>query len=152
MRPASFGMFNGTSFLNPRFIKGGEYAHFVHAEDVADAAICFSSRSSQKPRLFFVTLDDDPLNTVANPWSLYRTNATDSCRSLTSPFPHLPVGFIYWLRKISYQAGSNSGSVRYSSKRLASEGARLRIGVREVANQIILDHNQRSLGFGYKGT
>jgi hypothetical protein len=131
------------------FIKGGECAHIVHAEDVADAAIYFSSRPSQKPRLFFVSLDEDPLNTVANLWSLYRTNATDSCRSLASPFSHLPVGFPYWLRKISRQAG-NSGSVRYSSKRLASEGFMFRFGVREAVNQIILDRTNGAWASGIK--
>lgn len=120
------------------FIKGGECAHLVHAEDVAEAAIYFSNRPSQKPKLFFVSLDDDPLNTFANLWSLYRAKATDSTWSFAMPFPHLPVWVPYLLRKISRQTG-NIGSVRYSPKRLASEGFKFRFGVREILNQIILD-------------
>lgn len=120
------------------FVKGGECAHIVHAEDVAEAAIYFSKRPSRDPRLFFVSLDDDQLNTVANLWTLYRTNATSHHQNFVTPFPHLPVAVPYFLRRMLHQAG-NSGSVKYSSKRLASEGFRFRFGVREVVNQIIFD-------------
>lgn len=129
------------------FVKGGECAHIVHAEDVAEAAIYFSSQSSQDPRLFFVSLDDDPLNTVANLWSLYRTNATDRRWNLVTPFPHLPVAVPYFLRRMLRQTG-NSGSVKYSSKRLASEGFRFGFGVRETINQIILDRTNVACASG----
>lgn len=119
------------------FVKGGECAHIVHAEDVAEAAIYFSNQSLQNPRLFFVSLDADPLNTVANLWSLYRTNATGHHGNLVTPILHLPVAVPYFLRRMLRQTG-NSGKVKYSSNRLASEGFRFGFGVRETVNQIIL--------------
>lgn len=133
------------------FVKGGECAHIVHAEDVAEAAIYFSTRLSQETRLFFVSLDDDPLNTVANLWSLYQANVTGSHRCCVTPFPHLPVAVPYFLRKMLCQAG-NSGSVRYSSKRLASEGFRFRFGVRETVNQIILDRTNGACASGIESS
>lgn len=120
------------------FVKGGECAHIVHAEDVAEAAIYFSSRPSHEPRLFLVSLDDDPLNTVANLWALYRTRTADRQQNVVAPFPHLPAVIPYLLRKMLYQAG-NSGRIRYSSKRLDSEGFKFRFGVKEAVNKIILD-------------
>lgn len=120
------------------FVKGGECAHIVHAEDVAEAAIYFSTRLSLDQRLFFVSLDDDPLNTVANLWSLYQENVTNSHQRCVTPFPHLPVSVPYLLRRMSHQT-SNSGSTKYSSKRLVSEGFSFRFGVREAVNQIIFD-------------
>jgi nucleoside-diphosphate-sugar epimerase len=120
------------------FIKGGECAHIVHAEDVAEAAIYFSSRPSRKPRLFFVSLDDDPLNMVADLWSLYRANVKDSGQNFTVPLPHLPVWIPYFLRRVSRQTG-NRGDVKYSSRQLVSEGFKFKYGVREIVKKIIFD-------------
>lgn len=120
------------------FVKGAECAHIVHAEDVAEAAIYFSNRPFQNPHLFFVSLDDDPLNTVADIWFLYRRGVGRPHMNFVVPFPHLPVAIPYLLRRVLRQSG-NSGSVRYSSKRLVSEGFRFTFGVRETINKIIRD-------------
>jgi nucleoside-diphosphate-sugar epimerase len=120
------------------FVKGAECAHIVHADDVAEAAIYFSNRPFQNPRLFFVSLDEDPLNTVADIWSLYRAKVVVGQKSFAKPFPHLPVAVPYLLRRILRQPG-NSGSVKYSSRRIASEGFGFTFGVRETVNKIILD-------------
>lgn len=119
------------------FIKGAECAHIVHAEDVAEAAIYFSERTYQNPTIFFISLDDDPLNTVANLWSLYRNGAKDYGNTVI-PVPHLPIFIPYLLRRMLRQSG-NSGRVKYSSRRLAAEGFRFRFGVREAVKKIILD-------------
>ena len=54
------------------FIKGGECAHIVHAEDVAEAAIHFVSTPVDTPQCFFVSCDHEPLNTFAGLWALYK--------------------------------------------------------------------------------
>lgn len=133
------------------FVKGGECAHIVHAEDVAEAAIYFSSRPSREPRIFFVSLDDDPLNTVANLWSLYRAQVTGLHQNVIKPFPHLPLAVPYFLRTMMRQAG-NRGNVRYSSTRLVSEGFRFRFGVSEAVKQIIFDHANRACASAVKNS
>jgi len=52
------GMAINGSWLNrfKVFLKGGECAHIVHAEDVADAAMYLTSRQFKEPRCFFCFL------------------------------------------------------------------------------------------------
>ncbi|MCK9380229.1 MAG: NAD-dependent epimerase/dehydratase family protein [Sulfuritalea sp.] len=123
------------------FVKGGECAHIVHAEDVADAALFFLERPpSPTPRLFFVSLDDDPLNTVSDLWSLFREMESGRKHSAATRLPHLPVIVPYALRLLAGRPG-NSGDVKYSSKRLISEGFRYTFGVRETVAKIVLERN-----------
>jgi nucleoside-diphosphate-sugar epimerase len=133
------------------FVKGGECAHIVHAEDVAEAATYFASRPSQNLRLFFVSLDEDPLNTVASIWLLYRNSVAGCHRSPVIRFPHLPVAIPYLLRRVLRQSG-NSGSVRYSSKRLILEGFGFTLGVKEAVNKIILDRKIGALASGMRSS
>lgn len=128
------------------FIKGGECAHIVHADDVADAALFFLNRPpSHTPRLFFVSLDEDPLNTVANLWSLYSEMKLGRKYGTTAPLPHIPVIATYVLRLLAGRPG-NSGKVRYSSKRLTSEGFRYTYGVQKAVERIFLELNSASNG------
>ncbi len=121
------------------FIKGGECAHIVHAEDVAKAAIYFADRPpSQNPGLFFVSLDDDPMNTVAHLWSLYTAMRIGQEKETATPLPHLPSMIPHILRRIARGTG-NYGNVRYSSKRLISEGFRFSLGVSDAVAKIILE-------------
>lgn len=84
------------------FVKGGECAHIIHAEDVAAAAIYFMDRPrSPDPRIFFVSLDHDPLNTVAGLWSLYRGAAAGKNTEDFASFPYLPMVIPYMLRRQS---------------------------------------------------
>lgn len=127
-------------------IKGGECAHIVHAEDVADAAMFFLNHPpSQIPRLFFVSLDEDPLNTVAALWSLYSEMESGNKHSIATRPPHLPVIVPYALRLLAGRPG-NSGNIKYSSKRLISEGFRYSFGVRETVEKIFLELNSASNG------
>ncbi len=120
------------------FFRGGECAHIVHAEDVAEAAMFFISRLQQTPRIFFVSLDDDPLNTVANVWSLYRAKSIGSNKKVVSPFPHLPVAIPHIRRRMMRRVG-NCGAVRYTAKRLVSEGFTFAYGVKETVEKIMED-------------
>jgi len=119
-------------------VKGGECAHIVHAEDVAEAAIYFSERPERNVRVFIVSLDEDPLNTVAHIWSLYKKNVSGSFLRRIVALPYLPEIVPYYLRRATGQLG-NRGSVRYSSKRLSIEGFKFKFGVKEIVNKIIYD-------------
>jgi nucleoside-diphosphate-sugar epimerase len=121
-------------------VKGAECAHIVHADDVADAALYFLERPAAQPRLFFVSLDEDPLNTVGNLWSLYRALAAGREASAAVPIAYLPLFVPHVLRKLR-GTGGNSGAVRYSSKRLVAEGFEFSLGVAGAVRQIILDRS-----------
>lgn len=121
------------------FVKGGECAHIVHAEDVANAAVFFLERpSSRTPRIFFVSLDDDPLNTFSDLWSIYREMASPGKQNVITRIPHLPVIVPYGLRLLVGRPG-NSGKVKYSSKRLVSAGFSYSLGVRKTIEKIFLE-------------
>ena len=120
------------------FVKGAECAHIVHADDVANAALHFLDKPAAPPRLFFVSLDEDPLNTVGHLWSLYHALAAGRDANGTVPIAHLPLFVPHVLRKVR-GTGGNSGAVRYSSKRLAAEGFQFSLGVAGAVRQIILD-------------
>ncbi len=122
-------------------LKGAECAHMVHVEDVAAAAVFFLDRPpSTNPRVFLVSRDDDPLNTVACLWPLYR--AVKHCRNPLEivPHPHLPVWVPFFLRAAVRRTG-NCGNVQYSSKRLVSEGFRFSYGVKEIVADILAERN-----------
>lgn len=120
------------------FVKGGECAHIVHAEDVADAAIYFIDRPAQKPRIFFVSCDDDPLNTVAGLYSLYQALVDRRDGTAITPIAHLPLAIPYFIRKL-WRGGGNRGDVRYSSGRLIAEGFNFTLGVTGAVRKVILD-------------
>jgi len=82
-------------------IKGGECAHIIHAEDVASAAMYFVSNYFNTPRCFFVSCDNEPLNTFAGLWSLY--NAIENRQPVDSvrPVKHLPISLLQPDLKIS---------------------------------------------------
>jgi nucleoside-diphosphate-sugar epimerase len=119
------------------FVKGGECAHIVHAEDVADAALYFADRPSEQVQLFFVSLDHDPRNTVAHLWGLYR--AFQAGGYTARALPHLPPALPYWLRRLSGHP-ANPGTVRYSSARLLASGFRFSHDVAQSVERIVADH------------
>lgn len=108
------------------FLKGGECAHVVHAEDVAAAAVFLLGKRFEPPQCFFVGLDEDPANTVAGVWSLYQ-----GC----GPVSHLPLLVPYFLRRVRRGPG-NRGDVRYSSRKLLSEGFAYQVGLEEAARRL----------------
>ncbi len=127
------------------FIKGGECAHLIHAEDVASAALHFIERPiSTSPRTYFVSCDADPLNTVSNLWRVYKTVTAGSGPSKVFGFPYLPVLIPYALRFMSGRP-ANRGDVRYSAKRIESEGFRLAFGVEKIVQNIALSVGSRSI-------
>ncbi len=119
------------------FLKGGECAHIVHADDVAAAALHFAAaRQFDQPRCFFVSRDDDPVNTFAGLWSLYKALESGGTGDNVRPMAHLPLQIPYVLRQLWRGAG-NRGDVRYSSKKLLSEGFTYPIGVKEAVRRLV---------------
>lgn len=127
------------------FIKGGECAHLIHAADVASAALHFIERPiPTSPRTYFVSCDADPLNTVSDLWRIYKTGAAGSVPGKVFGFPHLPVLIPYALRFISGRP-ANRGDVRYSAKRIESEGFRLAFGVKQIVQDLALSAGTRAI-------
>lgn len=123
------------------FLKGGECAHIVHVDDVAAAAVYFSGQISPDPRVFFVSLDHDPLNTVANLWSLYQSMANDQEEGAVGPLPHLPALVPHIMRRMAGKK-SNIGNIRYSSGRLISAGFKFSFGVKDTVRRIAFDRSR----------
>lgn len=120
------------------FIKGGECAHIVYAEDVARAALHFIDRPALEVRIFFVSLDHDSCNTVAHLWAHYRNALIGKDGRAALVFPHLPAGAPHLLRKLQGQF-TNRGDLRYSSQRLIAEGFQFSFSVGDTVRKIIND-------------
>ena len=117
-------------------VKGGECAHIIHADDVAAAAMYFVSHQLSIPRCFFVSCDHEPLNTFAGLWSFY--NAIQNQKTIDSvrPVKHLPIFIPFVLRRLVRGYG-NKGDVRYSSKKLFSEGFKFTLGLEGAIKRVI---------------
>jgi len=117
-------------------IKGGECAHIIHAEDVAKAATYFVSHKFNTPRCFFVSCDHEPLNTFAGLWSLYNAIQNQKPIDSAQPVKHLPISIPFLLRRL-FRGHSNKGDVRYSSKKLLSEGFKFTLGLEGAIRRVI---------------
>lgn len=137
-RPGALGLPMRSSWVDrfKLFITGGECAHIVHAEDVAEAAMYFVSRPFNAPRCFFVSCDYELLNTFAGLWTLYRTIENNRPVDSVRPAPHLPLIVPHILRQLRNGKG-NRGDVRYSAEKLMSEGFNFHLGVEGAVKQII---------------
>jgi nucleoside-diphosphate-sugar epimerase len=117
------------------FFKGGEYAHIVHAEDVADAVIYFINTSFESPAHFFVSCDHERFNTFSGLWSLYKTIQQGLSTERIRPAIHLPIIIPYILRRL-WRGSGNYGNVHYSSQKLLSTGFCYRLGVEGAVRRI----------------
>ncbi len=116
-------------------LKGGECAHIVHAEDVAAAALYFIRTKFEGPKYFFVSYDEEPLNTYAGIWSLWKVYEKNCSPKSVKPALHLPLIVPYILRRL-LRGRSNKGDVRYSSKKLMSAGFVFPLGFRNTIKKI----------------
>jgi len=143
-RPGAFGLPMRNSWLElfKVFLKGGECAHIVHAEDVAEAAMYFVSHPFNSPQCYFVSCDYESLNTFAGLWALYKAIKNNRPIDSVQPVPHLPFIIPHILRRL-YRGGGNRGDVRYSSDKLMSEGFKFSSGINGAVKQIIKSVNFR---------
>ncbi len=137
-RPGVLAIPKRGSFLDfcKVFVKGGECAHIVHAEDVAAAALHFISYPmGTTPECYIVSCDREPLNTLAGLWALY--NAFRNKKELQDlpPPVHLPLIVPYILRKI-LRIKCNMGNIRYSSEKLLKTGFTFKLGLKGAIDRI----------------
>lgn len=118
------------------FLKGGECAHIIHAEDVASAAMYFVSRPFEGVQCFIVSRDHEPMNTFAELWLLYKSIEIN--RDYRRFVPHLPLIVPYGLR-ILLGKGSNRGDVRYSSQKIISKGFSFPLGIKGAVRSIVFN-------------
>lgn len=143
-RPGALGLPMRASWADRLkvFVKGGECAHIVHAEDVAAAAMYFVSQLLKKPQCFFVSCDHDPLNTFAGVWALCRAYQQRRSVEGVEPVLHLPA-IVPHLMRLLWHGRGNRGDVRYSSKRLISAGFIFPLGLKGGVKQVISMHESR---------
>ena len=122
------------------FLQGGECAHIVHAEDVAYAALFFISHPIDSPQCFFVSCDNEPLNTFAGLWSLYRAIENNRTIDNVKPVHHLPLFVPYMLRRL-WRGRRNRGDVCYSPDKLISEGFKFHLGLEGAVKRLVSKQN-----------
>ena len=113
------------------FLKGGENAHLVHAEDVARAAMHFIDSQFEQPECFFVSCDHQEYNTFSGIW---RLGYPEASKALI--LAHLPIYIPYLIRRL-FRGVTNLGNVRYSSSRLMKHGFNYRHNVADMVGDII---------------
>lgn len=116
------------------FIKGGESAHIIHADDVADAALFFLNTSFKKPECYIVSCDYDERNTYAGLWSLYNQQNRGKCTYYPQRL-HLPTLIPHVLRSLKCSK-VNKGNICYLSKKLFLTGFNFSLGVEGAVARI----------------
>lgn len=115
-------------------IKGGESAHLVHAEDVAEAAF-FLAENDSCYGAYFVGCDEDNSNTVAGVFNLAR-------RNMGRTEYHGPVfsaAVPHYLRRIG-RGKSLHGRTRFSSSKLIDAGFEFSLGLDGAVERICTCH------------
>ena len=137
-QPGALALVMYRSFLNRVriFIKGGECAHIIHADDVASAALHFISSSFDNPQCFIVSTDHEPLNTYGELWNLCKAISKGSQQESIAPVLHLPV-IVPHLVRLLKRGKSNRGNVRYSSAKLMSADFIFPLGIKRAVQQVI---------------
>ena len=119
------------------FVKGGEYAHIIHADDVAAAALYLIAHASETPQCFFVSCDHEFMNTFAGIWKLYKNFEQVGSFDESGPMVvHLPVAFPHMLRTVM-RGASNRGDIVYSSEKLLCNGFVFPLGLKGAIRQVI---------------
>lgn len=111
---------------------------------MAEAAVFFINRKISHPKIFFVSLDDEPKNTVFSLWSIYRAVSLKSTKYFFSFRFCLPLFIPHIHRKIMRRVG-NRGDVRFTSKRILDEGFHFKFSVSGAVKKIYKDRKFRSL-------
>ncbi len=137
-RTGIFDLFKDTKPSNRLkiFLKGGECAHIVHTEDVADAALYFIDRPIDRPEIYFISRDEEDKNTFADLWDLYQSaRAKRPSGSLRRVF-HLPIIVPHILRKIG-RGDRIRGDVRFSSAKIKATGFRYSRTLPEIVERFL---------------
>lgn len=116
------------------FLKGGEFAHLVHAESVALAAIYLMNSDFEGKEIFFVSNDLDKKNNFAQISSIY-----NKYRHNKNTYPiHLPAIFMNSIRSVIHGNRGRTNIV-YSPEKLTKMGFQNPLNVEEAIKMICLD-------------
>lgn len=121
-------------------LKGKEHAHIVHAMDVAAAAIFFLDKPLPKPECFYVSCDEDELNTVAGISGYYRYLQDGERGEVKLPFS-LPCIIPSLIRRL-LRGPSLHGRTRFSSAKIKEHGFQFPLGFRGAIRDIV-EHQNR---------
>lgn len=117
------------------FMKGRERAHIVHAMDVAAAAMFFLDHPLPEPECFYVSCDEDDLNTVAGSAGYYRyLQEGDGNGTVKQPFA-LPMIIPHLIRRV-VRGPSLHGRTRFSAARIRGRGFEFPLGFRGAISEI----------------
>lgn len=117
------------------FLKGREHAHIVHARDVAAAAVYFLDQPLSRPECFYVSCDEDELNTVAGIAGYYRYLRDGEKGGIKLP-PALP-RFVPHLVRRAVRGPSLHGRTRFSAAKIINRGFRFPLGFRGAIKEIV---------------
>lgn len=134
--PVYLAMQDGLLACLKRWIKGGEGAYMVHAEDVARAALFFKDTRFDTPACFFVSCDADPWNTVAGIRTMYSALERGITPQLSDRPAHLPVHAPHLLRRLTHPSGLR-GDQRFSSQKLLDQGFMYHCNVKTIVQRCI---------------
>jgi nucleoside-diphosphate-sugar epimerase len=129
-----------------RFVRGGECAHVVHAKDVANAAVYFNQMQLDEPECFFVSRDNDWLNSYSGLRKIYLSVLNNRSKHELRQGKNVPLLIPYTFRKLRL-AKSNWGDVRYSSAKLARAGFQFKFDTKTAVSTIL----SINLGFATAG-
>lgn len=111
------------------FLKGGECAHLIHAQDVAAAAI-HTLENKKCFGIYFTGLDEDRRNTISGVSDIVNQLQGRPVRNW-----HLPTQASHWLRRL-LRGQSLHGRTRFSSSRLLATGFSFPLGLDGAIAQI----------------
>jgi len=116
-------------------LKGAEHAHIVHAKDIAAAALFFLDHPLQKPECFYVSCDEDELNTIAGIVGYYDYLQKGEGGAMKLPF-YLPGIVSHIIRRV-IRGPSLHGKTRFSSAKIKKHGFKFPLGFRGAMREII---------------
>ena len=132
----SYAIRNGLKDQIMIWVKGREYAHIIHAGDVAAAALHFQNRDLSQPECFLVACDEDELSTLGGLYGYYLAQTHNMREPENIELPvSLPLWIPHTIRTLR-RGPSLHGRVRFSSKKLHDHGFQYRFGFRGAIDDI----------------
>jgi nucleoside-diphosphate-sugar epimerase len=120
------------------WIRGGECAHLVHADDVAAAAL-FCAENKECSDIYIVGDDEESLNTVRGVVAYYNYFKAGEQGGLSLPHS-LPVFVPHLIRRLR-RGPSLHGRTRFSSAKLRRLGFEPPLGFRGAVRKIFMERN-----------